>query len=431
MADTDLEQLWQAIEKAGSIPSYIHQQLQSKGFLVARRATDNMDKRTLEKYREELKKEAAAKRQLRRAAWQAYKATHICYLGDGVYWSDEPNPDQWDLQNAEKRLLENQLPPLLKVTQLAEALGLTIPQLRALCYQREAATSSHYYRFEIPKRSGGSRAIWAPYLRLKTAQRWIHDQILGRLLVHGAAHGFLPGRSIASNAEVHTHSRLLLKLDIENFFPSISWRRIKGVFRKAGYNEQIATLLALLCTESPREVVRHAGKDYYIALGDRCLPQGAPTSPALTNVLCLRLDRRLSGLAQKQGWRYSRYADDLTFSLPATTAALPALGPLLGAIQSIVSDEGLRLNRDKTHVIHAGSAQTVTGLRVNDEHAPRVSRQLKRQIRAAIHNLQQGKPLPPGESLQRLRGYAAYIAMTDRKLGLRMLRDLATVPNPG
>lgn len=418
------EKLWQAIEKAGSVDAYVREQMQQNGFMVVRRPTDNMSKAELEKYRQELKKEATEQRRLNKEAWQAYQAKHIVHLGEGIYWTDDTSEDKWDAPNANKRLLENQLPAITKVAQLCESLNLSVSELRWLCYQREVAPKSHYTRFEIPKRSGGMRAIWAPLPKLKQAQHWILHHILDNLVVHGSAHGFISGRSIATNAAEHTNSQLLVKVDIENFFPSISWKRVKGVFRKAGYPEQIATLLALLCTESPREIVEHEGKPVYVALADRCLPQGAPTSPALTNALCLRLDRRLTGFAQKAGWRYTRYADDLTFSLPANSKNKPEISRLLGTLKRVLGEEGFALNAKKTCVIRTGDVQEVTGLVVNGEKAPRVSRELKRQMRAAVHNLQQGKALPEGESLPRLRGYAAYIAMTERGLGQSLLACL-------
>lgn len=422
------EQIWQAIEKAGSVNAYVQEQLRKNGFLVTRRPTDNMTKAELEKYRQELKKEATEQRRLNKEAGQAYKSKHIMHLGEGIYWSDDSSEDQWDLPNAHKRLLENQLPVITKVAQLCEALNLSVSELRWLCYQREVASKTHYTRFEIPKRSGGMRAIWAPLPQLKQAQHWILREILERLVVHGSAHGFISGRSIATNAAEHTNSQVLVKVDIKNFFPSISWRRVKGVFRKAGYPEQIATLLALLCTESPREMVEHDGKPVYVALADRCLPQGAPTSPALTNALCLGLDRRLTGFAQKAGWRYTRYADDLSFSLPLTHQEKPEISRLLGTLKRILGDEGFELNLQKTRVIRTGDVQEVTGLVVNGDQAPRVSRQLKRQMRAAVHNLEQGKALPEGDSLSRLRGYAAYIAMTDHKLGTSLFHQLPVIP---
>jgi hypothetical protein len=422
---TRLDSLWQAIEKAGSMHAYVRQQLQQNGYLVARHPTDGMSKSELDKYKKELKQEAAEQRRLQKEAWQAYKSKHIVHLGEGIYWSDDSSEDQWDIPNASKRLLENQLPVITKVPQLCEALNLTVSELRRLCYQREASTYSHYTRFEIPKRSGGMRAIWAPLPTLKQAQHWILHEILERLLVHGAAHGFLSGRSIATNAAEHRNSQLLVKLDIENFFPSISWKRVKGVFRKAGYPEQIATLLALLCTEAPREIVQHNGKTHYVALAERCLPQGAPTSPALTNALCLRLDRRITGFSDKAGWRYTRYADDLTFSFAADNTNEADISRLLGTVKRILGEEGFNVNVKKTHVIRQHQMQQVTGLIVNGAQAPRVSRSLKRQMRAALHNLQHGKGLKEGESLNRLKGYAAYIAMTERDLGKSILAQLA------
>ena len=422
---TRLDTVWQAIESAGSINAYVRQQLQQHGYLVERRPTDGMSKSELDKYKKELKQEATEQRRLKQEAWQAYKSKHIVHLGEGIYWSDDSSEDQWDTPNANKRLLANQLPVITKVPQLCEALNLTVSELRRLCYQREASTYSHYTRFEIPKRSGGMRAIWAPLPTLKQTQHWILHEILERLVVHGAAHGFLSGRSIATNAAEHCNSQLLVKLDIENFFPSISWKRVKGVFRKAGYPEQIATLLALLCTEAPREIVQDNGKTYYVALAERCLPQGAPTSPALTNALCLRLDRRITGFADKTGWRYTRYADDLTFSFAADNSQEADISRLLGTVKRILGEEGFNVNVKKTHVIRQHQAQQVTGLIVNGTQAPRVSRNLKRQMRAALHNLQQGKGLKEGESLNRLKGYAAYIAMTERELGKTMLAQLA------
>lgn len=420
-----IDKLWAEIEKAGSINRYVNDQLEKNGYLVERTEASNLSTRDLKKYKAELKKESEAKRKINKEAWGAYKAHHIVHLGEGIYWTDDTSTDKWDLDNAPKRLLENQLPQITQVKQLAEALELGISELRWFCYHREVAENSHYTRFEIPKRSGGFRAIWAPRPKLKKVQRWILDNILDRLLVHGSAHGFLAGRSIATNAAVHTDSQVLIKMDIEDFFPSISWKRVKGVFRKAGYSEQIAILLALLCTESPREVVKQGDKEVYVALADRCLPQGAPTSPAITNALCLSLDRRITSMAMRAGLRYSRYADDLTFSYPTKNKKSPEISRLIGGIKRILGDEGFRVNTKKTHVVRQGATQEVTGLIVNGQGMPRVNRQLKRQMRAAIHNLKQGKTLPEGESIQRLRGYASYIAMTDRPLGLGMLTELS------
>jgi hypothetical protein len=427
---TDLITLWRAIQQAGSRQAYIEQQLRERGFLVERREADQMSERELDAYKKSLREEAAEKRKIEKEAWQAYRASHIVHLGEGIYWNDEATRDKWDVPHAEERAAENELPPLDNAQQLAEALGLTVAQLRWLAYHREAATRIHYRRFTIPKRNGKERPIWAPLPKLKAAQRWILHGIVEKLLVHGAAHGFLPGRSILTNAAVHTGARVVVKMDIEAFFPTVTLRRVKGVFRKAGYREQVATLLALLCTEAPREIVPLDGKDYYVALGPRCLPQGAPTSPALTNTLCLRLDQRLTGLAHKLGWCYTRYADDLTFSLSAAHKGPPNLGKLLGVVRRIVEEEGFTINPEKTRVARKGGRQTVTGLVVNGSARPRVSRKLRRQLRAAVHNLKLGKPLREDETVERLAGYAAYVHMTDPMLGQRYLTALQPLGTP-
>ena len=185
-----------------------------------------------------------------------------------------------------------------------------------------------------------------------------------------AAHGFLPGRSIDTNALEHIDSSVVVSLNLADFFPTFTFKRVKGIFRKAGYFNGIATLLALFCAETPREEVAYEGERYFIALGDRCLPQGSPASPALTNAACLRIDRRLMGFAERYGCRYTRYADALTFSLPRNRSKdAPDLSgqirQLLGAARVIVEGEGLKLRNDKTYVMRPNGRQKVTGLVVN------------------------------------------------------------------
>lgn len=440
-AERQWQQLWQDIENAGGRYQYIQQQMVQHGFMVERKPIDNMSPKERERYKKSLKKEAAEEKNLKKIAWQAYKAQHIVYLGRHIYWSDDTSIDKWDTKDASNRLIENKLPLISKHTQLASAVNLTVPQLKGLCYKQEVASNIPYTHFTINKRNGTPRQIWSPIPRLKFVQRWILENILNNLMTHGAAHGFVRGKSIVTNATVHCNSALLIKLDVKDFFPSVHWRRVKGVFRHAGYPEQIATLLALLCTESPRQMVQQNGKTYYVALSDRALPQGAPTSPALTNIVCLNLDRRLTGLAEKIGLRYSRYADDLTFSLPANStsiknAAQPSdhnhlIGQLLGSVHKILQEEGFILNNDKTRVIRMGNQHNVTGMVVNGEGVPRVPRKIKRMLRASLHNLALGQPLREGETLETLSGYAAWIASAERELGETYLEKLAVLQDQG
>ena len=165
-----------------------------------------------------------------------------------------------------------------------------------------------------PRRPAACDASRPPRPPWAAPSAWVFDEILRRLEPEPQAHGFVPGRSIVTNAASHTGKAVVCNLDLKDFFPSITFRRVKGLFRKLGYGEHVATLLALLCTEPPRVPVELDGKTYHVALGARVLPQGACTSPAITNALCRRLDRRLDGLARRHGFAYTRYADDLTFS---------------------------------------------------------------------------------------------------------------------
>jgi hypothetical protein len=283
----------------------------------------------------------------------------------------------------------------------------------------------------VPKRDGGARLISAPKPDLKRAQRWIAQRITEHLPVHGAAHGFVPGRGTRTNAAVHAGAKALVKLDLKDFYPTITFRRVKGLMRTAGYGEQVATVLALLATESPREELTLHGRTYYVATGPRSLPQGAPTSPTITNALCLRLDCRLAGLAKKLGLRYSRYADDLTFSWHGAGPEKNLVGRLLRAVGAIVRDEGFFVNAQKTRVMRQGARQQVTGLVVNSATDPapraRVPRAFVRRLRAAIHNRAQGKP-GKGESLEVLRGWAAYVHMADPAKGKAFFAELDALP---
>src|SRR5262249_3086559 len=157
--------------------------------------------------------------------------------------------------------------------------------------------------------------------------------------------------------------------------------RVRGLFLALGYPYAVAAALALLCTEYDREPFeREGGERYYVSVGPRHLVQGAPTSPALANLVAWRLDRRLAGLAAKYGFTYPRYADDLTFS----GDDVEALGRLRVSAQRIIAAEHFTTNTTKTRIARRSSRQTVTGLVVNERVA--TPRRLRRQLRAILHN---------------------------------------------
>jgi hypothetical protein len=221
-----------------------------------------------------------------------------------------------------------------------------------------------------------------------------------------------------------------VNLDLEAFFPTIIFPRVRGFFASLGYSKAAATVLALLCTEAPRRDVEYAGKPVRVAVGPRALPQGACTSPAISNQIARTLDRRLSALCQKAGWSYTRYADDLTFSAPP--GKREDIGRFLAKVRHIVEDEGFAINEKKGRVQRAGGRQTVTGIVVNNEKL-RLPREELRRLRALLHNAkktglaEQNKDgIPHFEA--HVRGKIAYVAMIDREKGAELLRKLEALP---
>ncbi|ACY14119.1 reverse transcriptase family protein [Haliangium ochraceum] len=424
---------WPQIAEAGGIHNWVQADLRRRG-LIEEVDTASLSDKQRKAFRARRDEERRVRKLLYAQAWAAYKRAHLVHVGVGVFYHDVADYDRFDIAEPEQRRQENDLPALADTTALAEALELPIPRLRWLVYHREVDRHTHYHRWTVPKRSGGERLISAPKPELKRAQRWIARNITEHLPVHGAAHGFLPGRSTATNAAVHAGARVIIKFDIRDFYPSVTLPRVKGVFRKAGYGEQVATVMALLCTEPPREEMVLRDKKYYVAVGPRSLPQGAPTSPSITNALALGLDSRLAGLARSLACRYTRYADDLTFSWHGDSEA--PIQRLKNAVARIVHGEGFRVHEGKTRIMRAGGRQKVTGLVVNAAAGEgamppaRVPRDVVRRVRAAIHNRERGKP-GGEETLEQLRGWAAYIYMTNPERGRQFLERLDALADDG
>ena len=426
---------WAETAAAGGIREWVDAEIARQG-LADPGASSTMTDAEKKLYKARREEERKVRRELYRRAWQAYRRAHVVHLGPGVFWHDTADVDRFDADDPERKRQDNALSVLPDVDALATALGLTIARLRWLAYHRDVDTGTHYHRWTVPKRDGSPRLISAPKPELKAAQRWIMREVTEHLPLHGAAHGFVTGRSIATNARVHAGARIVVKLDIRGFYPTVTMRRVKGLLRRAGLGEQVATVMALLATESPREEVVTHGKTHYVALGPRSLPQGAPTSPSITNALCLRLDCRLSGLARKLGCRYTRYADDLTFSWHGD--ARPQIGALLRGVGHVVRAEGFEVHAKKTRVMRAGARQKVTGLVVNrapaDRPTARVPRATQRKLRAAIRNRELGRQ-GEGETLEQLKGMAAFVMMTDRARGQafmeRIERLIAARKEPG
>jgi RNA-directed DNA polymerase len=365
--------------------------------------------------REETKARHEQQRRDRAQAWARRRSGEIVYLGEDVSRSLS------DVTSDEAALQKHELPILNDAASIASAMGISVPELRFLAFDRRVASQHHYQRFFIPKKTGGDRLISAPMPRLKQAQQWVLDAILSRVPVHPAAHGFVPNRSIVTNAQPHVGRAAVINLDLADFFPSITWVRVRGMFRRLGYSRQAATILALLCTEREVDEVVLDGVTWFVARTDRLLPQGSPASPAITNVLCRRLDARLQGLARKHDLAYTRYADDLTFSHARKDAPV---GTVLAACRKIVENEGFRVHPDKTRVMRRGRRQEVTGIVVNDK--PGLERATLRRFRALLFQIErdgpEGKTWGHGVDLfASILGFASYVFMVDAAKGTTLL----------
>jgi RNA-directed DNA polymerase len=272
------------------------------------------------------------------------------------------------------------LPQFESEQALADWLKLSLPKLRWLTFDKAADKSYHYIRFTRPKKLGGERVILAPKKELKAIQRKILHEILEKLPQSPYAHGFVSGHSIVSNAAPHVGKTTVINMDLKDFFPTITYPRVRGLFLQMGYSFSIASTLALLCTERDRLPYKRGKAVFYISVGARTLIQGAPTSPALSNLIVRNLDRRLAGLASKLGYDYTRYADDLSFSSQSTEKAWE----LINTAKRIVRDEGFTVHPEKVHLFHRSTRQMVTGLVVNEQVA--VPRHLRRTVRAVLNN---------------------------------------------
>ena len=360
--------------------------------------------------REENKQRRLREREERKAAWAEQQKTTIGYLGKHV------SAGLNDAASNLEKLGRLQLPPLSNAAELAAAMGITVGELRFLAFSRATSKVSHYVQFTMPKRSGGVRLISAPLERLKRAQHWILANLLTHQWLHEAAHGFRKERSIVSNAQPHVGADVVVNLDLKDFFPTVTYKRVKGLFRSLGYSESVSIICALLCTE-PREVrVEVDGERYHVAMTERFLPQGAPTSPAITNLLCRGLDSRLSHIAEKLGYRYTRYADDLTFS--GSREANP--GRLMRRVHWVVEHEGFSVHPGKTRVLRKARRQEVTGVVVNETCT--ISRDALKKFRAVLFQLE--KDGPAGKTwgngpdvIAAVEGFANYVAMVNPEKG--------------
>jgi retron-type reverse transcriptase len=257
-----------------------------------------------------------------------------------------------------------------------KAYPFTRTQFAILCNPNK--DTGRYKTFYIPKKSGGKREICAPNGNLKWMQLCLNEIFKAVYEPSPYAMGFTLGRSIVDNARIHTNQHYVYNIDLKDFFPSIEqarlWKRLQ--LAPFNFNKRLAASVAGLC--AMKQVIQstpEVNETKYI------LPQGAPTSPLLTNAICDTLDRKLHGLANRFGLHYSRYADDITFSSMHNVYAPD--GDFCKELSRIISDQHFRINEKKTRLQHCTQRQEVTGLTVGSK--VNVSRKYVKDVRAILH----------------------------------------------
>jgi len=318
---------------------------------------------------------------------------------------------------------------------LAEGLDITPAGLwrlaRPAAWQRRDALAQQHYRFHLlPKRSGGYRLLEVPEPHLMALQRRLLGLLLAVLPPHEAAIGFVRGRSLRDHAAAHASQPVLLKFDLCDFFASVRASRVHALFTTLGYGDEVARQLTALCTvATPEPVLARLRADGSLGWTqaqrhrDAHLAQGAPTSPALANLCAFGLDLRLDGLARAFGAHYTRYADDLVLSGPASLRA--AAARIETWVARIALDEGFALNHRKTRVAAASRRQQVCGVVVNEHlNLPRADfDRLKAQLH---HCLRQGPAAANREAhpawREHLRGRVAWAAQLNPAKAARLQR---------
>lgn len=246
---------------------------------------------------------------------------------------------------------------ILTSSHLAHLLNLSADEMNWLANDGK----NHYRHFTRKKRDGSTRDIFTPRARLKEVQRRILDDILYGVRLNSHAHGFRIKKSIITNAARHIDKNIVIKMDAKDFFPSITFQRVSGMFASLGYPRQVSVLLTKLVTHSGR------------------LPIGAPTSPAISNIVCRRMDKRFAGLGEKMGFDYSRYADDLTISSNNNK-----ITKLIQFFKEIMQEEGFEVKEAKMRILRSNGRQKVTGIVVNKKQ--NIERKEIKKLRAVIHN---------------------------------------------
>lgn len=251
-------------------------------------------------------------------------------------------------------LYQNNLPIIFDKKHLASLVGFRWELLKNITHSQ----AKYYRTFYIPKKNGGRRCLKEPYPSLKEIQNWLKEYILKKCDISRFAKAYAPKRNVYENVRFHKKHAVVIKFDVEDFFGSINKWQVTSLFKKMGYNENLAEILANLCCL------------------DNHLPQGAPTSPYLSNIFAKQIDDRLSKYLLKRKLYYTRYSDDITISGNITNEQI---SQIMSFCNYLLSSYGLKLNQEKTKILRQHQKQYVTGVVVNDKIS--IDKKIKKKIR--------------------------------------------------
>ena len=345
------------------------------------------------------------------------------------------------------------LPPLFTLKHLAVEVGVPYSFLRSVVTR--AQHEDHYRVFKLKKTTVGHAAgrvryICVPHPLLLRAQRWIHSNILSHVQCHNASVAYHPGSNIRDIARQHCGCRWMIKLDVTNFFESILEPDVYRAFRRIGYQPLIAFELARLCTRlrrsgNPNRYQNNLErKSFKIVpytnhlLGH--LPQGAPTSPLVSNIVALELDKALSAVAERAHLTYTRYADDMTFSTMSHKFTREQAVQVVDDVQQVLRQHGFWPNKAKTRIVSPRARKVVLGLLV-DGSEPRLAKEFKERLRVHLHCLTHPEIGPVKHAMHRgfdsvlglqhhVFGLAAFAAGIEPKWGKHCQKALRTVAWP-
>ena len=342
--------------------------------------------------------------------------------------------------------IDSNLPAILSLNHLAKRIDIPYPRLRSAVMRYRPLKL--YRHFPIRKRSGGQRIISIPNPDLMKLQRWVNKYILHHQRVHTCSYAFAPGSSIVKCASRHTGARWLIKMDISNFFGSISEIDVYRVFSSIGYRPLVSFELARLTTclalgSSRYRLSRWRSRkqrtvisDYeYSVIGH--LPQGAPTSPMLSNLVMKSHDSSIKEISDEFGATYTRYSDDMTFSKRGDFSRTRSMD-LVREIRSVLVGAGFYLNHSKTVIVPPGSRKIVLGLSV-DGSEPCLTRDFKSKLRQHLYYLRKFGPANHRDYRDfdsilglkhHVRGLIDFSAMVNPSLGRKMLDEFNGIDWP-